>query len=131
MPKFTFISEDLDLNGYKTGSKTTKEFTCESLDDIIAEFEMFVRGTGYHFEGNFNILNESDYSDKSVSCSDAEYIAVLKEEIQVLKFKFKPNEEGTGHYNTAINVLQERIKEIQSASTNHISYPTDHYHNIK
>lgn len=131
MPKFTFISEDLDLNGHPTGSKTTKEFTREYLDNVTSEFEMFLRGTGYEFEGTIDVLKESDYSDKSVSCSDAEYISVLKEEIQVLKFKFNPNEEGTGHYNTAISVLQERINEIQSASTNHISYPTGHYGNIK
>ena len=41
-----------------------------------------------------------------------EYIAVLKKEVQVLKTRFNPNEEGTGHYNTAIGVLENRIEEI-------------------
>lgn len=64
MPKFTFISEDVDLNGYKTGSKTTKEFTCESLLDIINEFEMFIRGTGYNFDGEISFIeNNTDISD--------------------------------------------------------------------
>lgn len=64
MPKFTFISEDVDLNGYKTGSKTTKEFTCESLLDIINEFEMFIRGTGYNFDGEISFIeSDTDISD--------------------------------------------------------------------
>ena len=41
-----------------------------------------------------------------------EYISVLKKEIEVLKTKYKPHEEGTGHFNTAIGVLEQRIKEI-------------------
>lgn len=71
MPKFTFISEDVDLNGYKTGSKTTKEFTCESLSDVINEFEMFIRGTGYNFEGGINFI-END-TNETQSRSDIQY----------------------------------------------------------
>lgn len=43
-----------------------------------------------------------------------QYVAVLKKEVQVLESRFNPNEEGTGHYNTAISVLQNRIEEIQN-----------------
>ena len=42
-----------------------------------------------------------------------EYIAVLKKEIQVLKTRFDPNQEGTGHFNTAIHVLQDRVAELE------------------
>ena len=41
------------------------------------------------------------------------YLSVLKKEISVLQTKYKSHEEGTGHFNTAISVLQERIKEIE------------------
>lgn len=131
MPKFTFISEDLNIHGYKTGSKLTKEFTCEPLGDVINEFEMFIRGSGYSFDGGIDILDTNDYSDTYVSYADTEYVSVLKKEIEELKIKFNPNEEGTGHYNTAIGVLQERIKEIQSSLKPQLDYPTGHYSNIK
>lgn len=131
MPKFTFISEDLNIHGYKTGSKLTKEFTCEPLGDVINEFEMFIRGSGYSFDGGIDILDTNDYSDTYVSYADTEYVSVLKKEIEELKIKFNPNEEGTGHYNTAIGVLQERIKEIQSLLKPQLDYPTGHYSNIK
>ena len=41
------------------------------------------------------------------------YIKVLKKEINVLKSYYKPQEEGTGHFNTAISVLQFRIEELE------------------
>ena len=41
------------------------------------------------------------------------YIKVLKKEINVLKSYYKPQEEGTGHFNTAISVLQSRIEELE------------------
>lgn len=43
-----------------------------------------------------------------------EYIAVLRKEIQVLKTRHNPYEEGTGHFNTAISVLENRIKELET-----------------
>jgi hypothetical protein len=46
-----------------------------------------------------------------------EYIAVLRKEIQVLRTRYNPALEGTGHFNTAINVLEERIKEIEQELT--------------
>jgi len=42
-----------------------------------------------------------------------QYVAVLEKEVQVLKTRFNPNEEGTGHFNTTIFVLEGRIKEIK------------------
>jgi hypothetical protein len=42
-----------------------------------------------------------------------EYIAVLQNEVETLKrYYYKPKEEGTGHFNTAISVLEQRIKEL-------------------
>jgi hypothetical protein len=43
------------------------------------------------------------------------YLAILNNEIAVLKREyFKPQEEGTGHFNTAISVLQQRVDEIKN-----------------
>jgi len=42
-----------------------------------------------------------------------DYIQVLEKEISVLKGRYNPNSEGTGHYNTAISVLENRVKEIK------------------
>jgi len=43
-----------------------------------------------------------------------EYVAVLKNEVETLRrYYFNPDAEGTGHFNTAIGVLEMRIKEIE------------------
>ena len=43
-----------------------------------------------------------------------EYVAVLKNEVETLRrYYFNPDAEGTGHFNTAISVLEMRIKEIE------------------
>ena len=46
-----------------------------------------------------------------------EYIAVLETEVKVLGRYYKPETEGTGHFNTAISVLQRRIEEIRNGTT--------------
>ena len=46
--------------------------------------------------------------------SREEYIAVLQTEVETLRrFYYKPQTEGTGHFNTAISVLEQRIEELQ------------------
>ncbi len=46
--------------------------------------------------------------------SKEEYIAVLETEKEtLLRYYYKPQHEGTGHFNTAASVLQHRIDEIK------------------
>jgi hypothetical protein len=46
-----------------------------------------------------------------------EYIAVLETEVETLRrYYFKPETEGTGHFNTAITVLEKRIEEIRNGT---------------
>ena len=43
-----------------------------------------------------------------------EYIAVLETEAETLRrYYYNPDAEGTGHFNTAISVLEMRIKELK------------------
>jgi hypothetical protein len=46
-----------------------------------------------------------------------EYIAVLETEVETLsRYYYKPSEGGTGHFNTAISVLQHRIEELKNGT---------------
>ena len=45
-----------------------------------------------------------------------EYIDMLKQERQVLLDRFDPSSEGTGHFNTAVRVLTNRIQELETPS---------------
>jgi len=49
--------------------------------------------------------------------SREEYIAVLQTEVETLRrYYYNPHAEGTGHYNTAISVLEKRIEEIKKGN---------------
>jgi hypothetical protein len=53
MPKFTFIAE------HSTGEKTTLEFEKDYLPYILENIEMFLRGTGFHFTGNLDFVEDA------------------------------------------------------------------------
>jgi hypothetical protein len=47
--------------------------------------------------------------------SNEEYVAVLETEAETLRrYYYNPDQEGTGHFNTAVTVLENRIKEIKN-----------------
>jgi hypothetical protein len=72
MSKFTFICED-DPMPFSDGivSKKTVEFNGESLDNIISEFEMFLKGCGFQFNGQLDFVdNHSDSFDYSEEPSE-------------------------------------------------------------
>jgi hypothetical protein len=46
-----------------------------------------------------------------------QYIAVLETEVETLRrYYYKPETEGTGYFNTAIAVLEQRINELKTDS---------------
>ena len=52
--KYLFIQEYKD-------SKITHEFDGQTdLYDVIEQFEHFLRGAGFHFEGHLDIVNEEE-----------------------------------------------------------------------
>ncbi len=62
MSKFTFVCQEESMPFvHSIQSKRTVEFNAETLGDIVNEFEMFLRGAGFHFEGHLDIVNEDDY----------------------------------------------------------------------
>lgn len=60
MSKFTFICEDSPMP-WSDGivSKKTVEFNGDSLVDIVNEFEMFLKGCGFNFEGQLDLVNDN------------------------------------------------------------------------
>lgn len=78
MPTFKFICEHRNLNTFDLDSKTILETNKESLYDVLEEFERFLKGAGFVFEGQLDIVNEDagliktqvdDYSDDTINLS--------------------------------------------------------------
>ena len=65
---YLFISE------YKDGNKITHEFRGDaSLDDMIENFEYFLKGCGYHFEGHLDIVNEEEEMEYNSSFNSPDF----------------------------------------------------------
>jgi hypothetical protein len=66
MSKFTFICQEESMPFvHSIQSKRTVEFNAETLDDILNEFEMFLRGAGFHFNGQLDIVNVDEWNEDS------------------------------------------------------------------
>lgn len=64
MAKYTFICEQ-ESAPYAdiVESKRTFEFHADGLDQILSEFESFLRGSGFYFNGNIDIVEEESYEE--------------------------------------------------------------------
>ena len=60
MSKFTFTSSFVpdQLDRVNNAVKISHEFEAESLDQILGQFTDFLRGAGFHFDGNIEIVND-------------------------------------------------------------------------
>lgn len=62
MSKFTFVCQEEAMPfSDVVSSKRTVEFTADSLSQIVSEFEHFLRGCGFFFEGQLDFVNDDDY----------------------------------------------------------------------
>jgi hypothetical protein len=61
MSKFTFICQEEAMPfSDVVSSKRTVEFNADSLNQIVSEFEHFLRGCGFFFEGQLDFVNDED-----------------------------------------------------------------------
>ena len=60
MSKFTYTSSFVpdQLDRVNTAVKISHEFEADSLDQILGQFTDFLRGAGFHFDGNVEIVND-------------------------------------------------------------------------
>jgi hypothetical protein len=66
MSKFTFICQEESMPfAHSIQTKRTVEFNSETLDSILNEFEMFLRGAGFHFNGQLDIVNVDEWNEDS------------------------------------------------------------------
>lgn len=65
--KFTFTSE---FTGFGS-PKTSMQFEADSIEDVLMYFTDFLRGAGYHFDGQVDIIPTDDFQ-VSIEESDLE-----------------------------------------------------------
>lgn len=70
MAKYTFTCEHFDYNIWNSdkeqvASKSTMEFKADDLVTVLENFESFLRGSGFFFDGCIDVVNdtEDEYTD--------------------------------------------------------------------
>ena len=66
MTKFTFTCEEKPRQyalTFQPNAKRTVEFESVSLGDIISEFELFLKGAGFVFDGTLDIVDNDDVEE--------------------------------------------------------------------
>jgi hypothetical protein len=58
MPNFKFECEHSNAWDQTLDSKVTMEFDKEFLPDVIEQFEQFLRGCGYYFDGRLELVED-------------------------------------------------------------------------
>jgi hypothetical protein len=62
MPKFTFICEDDPMPFSESiVTKRTVEFDAVHINDVVSEFELFLRGAGFNPHGTLDFIPEDEY----------------------------------------------------------------------
>lgn len=61
MTYMTFTCENRNPWDETLASKVTFETNSETLPEILEEFEQFLRGAGFHFDGSVDIVQEVNY----------------------------------------------------------------------
>jgi hypothetical protein len=56
--KYTFIMEETDIRGELVGNKLVSEFAADSLEDILVRFQDFLKGSGFVFDGQLDVIND-------------------------------------------------------------------------
>ncbi|NCA23000.1 MAG: hypothetical protein EBS86_17970 [Crocinitomicaceae bacterium] len=60
-----------ELNEKTFGTKTTIEFEAETLDDILEEFTMFLRGCGFLIEGTLDIISDEEFYGRNIHTNNS------------------------------------------------------------
>lgn len=65
MPNFTFICETYpDLKDGYPGRRNVVEFSAETWPEVVDEMTDFLRGCGYHFSGELQMVDEGSEMEK-------------------------------------------------------------------
>ena len=73
MPKFTLIAEHLDNNA-KTTHKVTHEFEVDHIDEVLQNFDSFLRGVSYYPQGDrLEYVYDNQYFDDSEDYEEMDF----------------------------------------------------------
>lgn len=70
--KYTFISKEQPGLIYGSGTETerTVSFNAHELSVVLEEFELFLKGCGFSFDGHIDIVDDNGESNVDCPCEN-------------------------------------------------------------
>jgi len=90
-----------------TPSETTIEFTADSLMTVLEQFEFFLKGSGFYFNGKLDIVNEDEWNE------DTDGV----EEFKTPQYDIFSDEQAKQRWNATIHSLMNPPKFRANATT--------------
>jgi len=90
-----------------TPSETTIEFTADSLMTVLEQFEFFLKGSGFYFNGKLDIVNEDEWNEDNDGV----------EEFKTPQYDIFSDEQAKQRWNATIHSLMNPPKFRANATT--------------
>ena len=90
-----------------TPSETTIEFTADSLMTVLEQFEFFLKGSGFYFNGKLDIVNEDEWNEDNDGV----------EEFKTPQYDSFSDEQAKQRWNATIHSLMNPPKFRANATT--------------
>ena len=90
-----------------TPSETTIEFTADSLMTVLEQFEFFLKGSGFYFNGKLDIVNEDEWNE------DTDGV----EEFKTPQYDIFSDEQAKQRWNATIHSLMNPPRFRANATT--------------
>lgn len=90
-----------------TPSETTIEFTADSLMTVLEQFEFFLKGSGFYFNGKLDIVNEDEWNEDNDGV----------EEFETPQYDSFSDEQAKQRWNATIHSLMNPPKFRANATT--------------
>lgn len=56
--RYEFKYFETDISGKETGNQMSTSFHADTLDQMLEKFEYFLKGSGFHFDGKIDIVED-------------------------------------------------------------------------
>ena len=90
-----------------TPSETTIEFTADSLMTVLEQFEFFLKGSGFYFNGKLDIVNEYEWNEYNDGV----------EEFKTPQYDIFSDEQAKQRWNATIHSLMNPPRFRANATT--------------
>jgi len=89
MPKFTFICEDDPMPFSESiVTKRTVEFDAVHINDVVSEFELFLRGAGFNPHGTLDFIPDDEYYGEGPEWNTEEFYTPQPEDVPSTKSSY-------------------------------------------